>query len=542
MTGTIDGTGTRVKRGALLVLPLGFLCLFFLWPAGTLLWRGLSEGSSEALASGRTWNALATTLALASVGMAGSVLLGLGSAWALYHIRWRGQAVARALVTVPFVLPTVVVAVAFGALLRPSGLLGFLGVDQGVTPIVAAMVFFNVSVVTRIVGGTWASLDPGTSIAARTLGASRWTAFRLVTLPALGPAIAASAAIVFLFCSTSFGIVLVLGGGRTNTVETEIWAQVRQFLNLETASTLALLQVTVVALALAAAGWAQTRRERSLTRARIDGTRPATRSDVRLSVLALAPVALLIGLPLIGLAERSLHTRSGWGLGNYGALLTIPDRSNLPVPVWRTALTSLESATIAATVAFALGLILASAVARSTRSRWLDGIAMLPLGVSAVIVGLGILVTLYRPLPGGFDLGDPRILVPAAQAVVALPLVVRSLIPTLRSIPPDLRAAAATLGASPRRVWWRVDWPIIKRPIGVALGFAFAVSLGEFGATSFVTRPDHPTLPTTIYRLLNRPGVENVGTAFAACVLLATLTAVIMIVAERWRGREVVPW
>jgi thiamine transport system permease protein len=154
-------------------------------------------------------------------------------------------------------------------------------------------------------------------------------------------------------------------------------------------------------------------------------------------------------------------------------------------------------------------------------------------------VGLGILLTLYRPLPGGLNLGDPRILVPAAQAVVGLPLVVRSLTPAMRAIPPHLRAAAATLGATPRQVWRHVDWPLVRRPIGVAVGLAFAVALGEFGATSYVARPDHPTLPTAIFRLLSRPGIENVGMAFAACVLLAAMTAVVVLVSERWRGREV---
>jgi len=532
----------RVSRLGALALPIAFLGLFFLWPVGTLLWRGLSDGSGEAFTSGRTWTALGTTVTLALAGTVGSVLLGLGAAWALYRITWRGQAVARALVTVPFVLPTVVVAVAFGALLRPSGLLGFLGLDQGIVPIVAALVFFNVSVVTRIVGGTWASLDPGTTIAARTLGATRWQAFRHITLPALGPGLAAAAAIVFLFCSTSFGIVLILGGTRTNTLETEIWLEVKQFLDLRVAASLALLQVAIVALTLAVASWAQTHRERALRRTRVDGTRAATRSDLRLAVLVLAPTALLLGLPLVGLIERSMRTRSGWGFSNYAALLTTPERSNLPVPVWRAAVTSLEAATIAAIVAFSLGLLLAAAITRARRARILNAIAMLPLGVSSVIVGLGILVTLYRPLPGGLDLGDPRLLVPAAQAIVALPLVVRSLVPTLRSISPDLRAAASTLGASPRRVWWLVDWPLIRRPTGVALGLAFAVSLGEFGATSFVARPDHPTLPTAIYRLLSHPGIENVGTAFAACVLLAFITAAVMMVTERWRGKEVTEW
>jgi len=530
----------RVPRSLLLILPAVFLGVFFFWPSISLLGRGIGEGGAgEALSSGRTWRALGTTLGLATAGTIGSVMLGMGAAWALYRIRWPGQSWARALVTVPFVLPPVVVAAAFGALLRPSGLLGFLGADQGLIPIVGALVFFNVSVVSRIVGGTWAALGPGATVAARTLGASRWRAFRHVTLPTLGPAIGAAASIVFLFCSTSFAIVLVLGGTRTNTVETEMWLQVNQFLNLGAAAGLALLQVAVVGLTLAAAAWARSHSERRLPRDRVDGTRAATRQDALLSVAALAPTAFLLALPLIGLVQRSFATSDGWGLGNYVALFRPPGRAILSVSVWRAALTSLEAATIATTIACGLGLIVASASVRGKRGRWVDTAAMLPLGVSSVVVGLGILLTLYRPLPGGLDLGDPRILVPAAQAVVGLPLVVRSLTPAMRAIPPHLRAAAATLGATPRQVWRHVDWPLVRRPVGVAVGLAFAVALGEFGATSYVARPDHPTLPTAIFRLLSRPGIENVGMAFAACVLLAAMTAMVVLVSERWRGREV---
>jgi thiamine transport system permease protein len=463
----------------------------------------------------------------------------MGAAWALYRIRWKGQSGARALVTVPFVLPPVVVAAAFGALLRPSGLLGFLGVDQGVLPIVCALVFFNVSVVSRIVGGTWAALGPGAAIAARTLGASRWQAFRHITLPTLGPAIGAAASIVFLFCSTSFALVLVLGGTRTNTLETEMWLQVNQFLNLGAAAGLALLQVGVVGLTLAAASWARSRSERFLSRERIDGTRQATRKDAALAVAVLTPTALLLSLPLVGLVQRSLVTTSGWGIDNYVALFQTPRRGTLAVPVWQAALTSAEAATVATVLAFGLGLLVASASVRTRGGKWVDTAAMLPLGVSSVVVGLGILLTLYRPLPGGLSLGDPRILVPAAQSIVALPLVVRSLVPAMRAIPPHLRAAAATLGATPLQVWRHVDWPLVKRPAGVAVGLAFAVALGEFGATSYVARPDRPTLPTAIYRLLSRPGIENVGTAFAACVVLAAMTAAVVLVSERWRGREV---
>ena len=92
------------------------------------------------------------------------------------------------------------------------------------------------------------------------------------------------------------------------------------------------------------------------------------------------------------------------------------------------------------------------------------------------------------------------------------------------------------LGASPIRVLTSVDWPVAARSLGLAVGLAFAVSLGEFGATSFLARPDRPTLPVVIFRLIGRPGAENLGMAFAACVLLGLMTATVMAVAERLRS------
>lgn len=528
----------RAARWALLAVPMGFLAVAFVWPTVALLGRGLLGTGEDVLRAARTWRAVGTTLGLASAGTALAVALGVPLAWALFRVTWRGQAAVRALASVPFVLPTVVVAVAFSALLRPTGLLGALHADQSLAAIVAALAFFNVSVVMRVVGGTWAGLDPRAAIAARTLGASPRRAFLRVTLPSLTPAIAAAASIVFLFCASSFAIVLVLGGTRINSVETEIWIQVNQFLDLKAAATLALLQVAIVALALGAAEWARSRRDRVASGV-ADGTRPASRRDAFGIAAALVGPALLIGLPLVGLIERSLRTRDGWGLDHYAALLRQPPRSVLPVPLWQAAVNSLEAATVAAALAMAAGLALAYALARSRRARWAGALAMLPLGVSSVIVGLGVLLTLARPLPGGIGVPSPAILIPLAQAVVAFPLVVRSLVPALTSIQPEIRASAAVLGASPWRLWSAVEWPLVRRPVGLALGLAFAVSLGEFGATNFLARPDHPTLPTAIFRYLGRPGLDNVGTAFAASVVLAAMTGAIMMMAERLRtGRE----
>ena len=527
---------------ALAAAPLGFLALFFLWPVGTMLGRGLVNesgldlaGVGEVLASPRTLTVVRSTVELALMGTAGSLVLGLPLAYVLYRLRWRGQRVVRALVAVPFVLPTGVVAAAFTSLLGRRGLLGSWGLDQSVAAIVAALVFYNVVVVVRIVGGTWSGMDPGVLAAARTLGASRWRALRTVTLPMLGPAIGSAAAVVFLFCSTAFGVVLVLGGTRIRTVETEMYLQVNQFLNLRAAAVLALVQVVFVGVALAVAGWARRSRERSQGLRRMDGTRPATVRDIPVMATVLGVSALVLVTPMVALVERSLRTQSGYGLDHYASLLATPERAVLAVPVWQAGVNSLTAAIIAATVATVLGLMVTHLLARrSRRSNVLDTVVMLPLGVSAVMVGLGMLLTLNRSVLG-VDLRGSWWLIPMAQAVVALPLVVRTLVPAARAIDPQLRHAAATLAAGPWRTWRDVDWPLLKRPVGLALGFAAAISLGEFGATSFVSRPDHPTLPTAIFRLLGRPGIDNVGMAFAAAVVLAVMTAAVMLTAERLR-------
>jgi thiamine transport system permease protein len=160
----------------------------------------------------------------------------------------------------------------------------------------------------------------------------------------------------------------------------------------------------------------------------------------------------------------------------------------------------------------------------------------LPLGVSAVTVGFGFLISLdHAPV----DLRGSWWLVPIAQALVAVPFVVRLMTPVLRAIDPRLREAAATLGASPGRVWREVDLPIVARAVLVAAGFAFAISLGEFGATIFIVRPDAPTLPVLVYRLLGQPGPLNFGAAMAASVILMGLTALAVLAIERFRAGTV---
>ncbi|KSW29562.1 iron ABC transporter permease [Cellulomonas sp. B6] len=553
-TAPAAGRAARVRPalawGAAVAVPVLFLGVFFVQPVAEIVGRGFVtdgrldlSGFAEVFARPRTWRVVGQTLAQAALGTAGAVLLGVPGAYVLYRCRFPGRGALRAFVTVPFVLPTVVVGVAFRSLLVDGGLLGGLGLDGTVTAIVLALVFFNYAVVVRTVGGMWERLDERTEQAARALGASPWRVLTTVTLPALGPAIASAASLVFLFCATAFGTVLVLGGRRYGTVETEIWIQTTQFLDLRAAAVLSVVQLVVVAAALTAAGRARARTERALS---VGG--PAAAHPVRLrepldaAAVAVTAVAVLglLALPLVNLVVRSLRTPRGWGFDNYAALAVPQD--TLAVSAWHAAGTSLRTATDATVIALVVGGLVALVVSRRPRGTaarravgGLDALFMLPLGVSAVTVGFGFLVAMDAPLGLPVDLRTSPVLVAVAQAVVAVPLVVRTVLPVLRAIDPRQREVAATLGAAPGRVLRTVDLAVAVRAVGLALGFAFAASLGEFGATSFLARPQEPTLPVVIFRLLGRPGAENYGAALAASVLLAALTAGIVAVCERLR-------
>jgi thiamine transport system permease protein len=170
-----------------------------------------------------------------------------------------------------------------------------------------------------------------------------------------------------------------------------------------------------------------------------------------------------------------------------------------------------------------------------TLSRWFDVALMLPLGTSAVTIGFGFIIALGWPV----DLRASIWLVPIAHALVAVPFVVRSTVPTLRSIEPETREAAAVLGASPGRVWRHIDLPIVSRAALVGAAFAFVISLGEFGATSFIARPGAATIPTMIFRLLSRPGQATFGMAMALSVVLAALTAAVVLSIDRARVGDI---
>jgi thiamine transport system permease protein len=439
------------------------------------------------------------------------------------------------------------VAAAFSALIGPRGwvndaLKGLFHVDYApidvlntIGIILLAHVFYNFTVVLRIVGGFWANLDPQIEAAARVLGADRRRTFREVTLPLLRPAILAASLLVFIFNFTSFGVVLILGGPRFNTIETAIYRKTQITFDLPLATALALVQLAFTFALMAVYTCLQARATvpLDLRPQRATQKRASTRREKAVVGVVVGSMLIFLLSPLAALVARSLFDGTNWSFDSYVHLAANPRQS----PLFVAPLTAIGNSILFATgtmlIALMVGVMAAYSVSGGTRGqRRIEPILMLPLGASAVTLGFGFLIG----LPG---LRASPLMMPLAHSLVAFPFVVRAITPALRGIRAQLREAAAVMGAGPLRVWREVDLPILGRALLIGGAFAFAVSMGEFGATAMIVRSDMPTLPYAIYRYLSHPGSLNYGQAMAMSVILMLVVSIGLIVIERLRLRDV---
>jgi len=543
-------------RYLLILPPLLFLGVFYFYPLASILSLGFFPdggweiGRLRQLISSKyylevlwftTWQAGLSTLS--------TLVLALPGAYLFSHFEFRGKQILQTLTTVPFVLPTVVTAAAFKALLGNGGLINRtlmhlfewsappIRIDHTVWFFIMAHVFYNYTVVLRILGGFWSRLPLDLTESANVLGASPVKTFFRITLPLLLPAIWASTLLVFIFCFTSFGVVLILGGPRLSTVEVEIYRQAVHLFNLPMAAGLSLVQILFTFCLMAL----YTRLEKSTAVSfmpEMSGRsvrRPQTRGQGFWVGLGNTSILILLGGPVLALLIGSVMTENGLSLAYYRSLFHHETRSILYIAPFEAILNSVGFAVLATVTALILGWFSAAYLVRSKGrgNGWWDPIFMLPLSTSAVTLGFGFIIALDEP---PLNLRTSMWLPVAAHAMVAFPFVVRSLLPAWRSIPRCLREAATMLGGSPLRVWLAVDWPILARALAVGAVFAFAVSMGEFGATSFVARPRTATMPLAIYRFLSHPGTLNYGKAMAMSCLLMLTTAAGFIILERIRS------
>lgn len=536
---------------AWLILPVAmFLAAFYVFPLWKILALGLGEAARDPVALAPLLGSYYPRLVFftfwqATLSSFLTVAAALPGAYLLARFDFPGKSLFEALVTVPFVLPTVVVAAAFRSLADPDALLGRFaanlgfttaGENQGLILILAAHVFFNFSLALRIIASFWAHLHPSMAESARMAGATPWQAFRTVTLPLLSPAIAAAGLLVFIFCFSSFGVVLLLGGYRYSTLEVEIFRQAAHVFNLPLAAALSVIQLLVTWAAMRMQSRFQARCARPLSpAAHVAPLGMAARVTRHAARTYLAAVSLCLVAPLLSLGVESLRPDQAWSFSAYTGLFENPRGSIMHVPPMAAMGNSLLYALASTCMAVPLGLCAAVFVhTRSTLARTLDPLLMLPMTTSAVTLGFGFIIALDLP---PFHLRSSWILVPIAHTLVAFPFVLRTVLPALSAVPAGLREAAATLGARPWRVWTSIDLPLLSRATLLGALYAFVISLGEFGATIFIARPHTPTMPMAIYRHLSLPGGQNHAQAMAAATLLMVLCAACFLVLERCKRR-----
>ena len=531
---TSTSRSARLGLAGLALLPAVFVAVFFVYPVLTVVVNGLS-GLPAILGSAAHRNVIWFTFWQAAVSTLLTLIAGLaGAAW-LARLRPNPRRLLRAALAVPFVLPTVVVASAFDATFKRLGLSGTdstVSLKHTIWAILIAHVFFNYAIVVRVVGSWWAGLDRQITDAAATLGATPRQVLAHITWPMLRPAVVVAGAITFLFSFTSFGIILILGGPARATLETEIYRYAITRIDFDTAAALALVQLVAVAVLVTLA----TRFERRYSLAR----RPAGPSVIArnrpLVAVNVAVMATLLALPIAILVEQAFRSGGGYSLANFAALTERIEL--LPVSAARALANSFGFAIVATIIATVVGVAAAVVAVNGNRAsaKVFDLVLTLPLGVSAVTVGIGILLALDQP---PLNLRTSVWIIPLAHALVGLPFVVRTVVPTLRSIDQRLREAAAVLGATPQRIWREIDMPIVSRSVAVGAAFAFAISLGEFGATAFLPRgPNTLTAPLVLFRLLSTPGESLRGQALAVAVVLMAVTALAVLFIERLRRTD----
>lgn len=518
----------RISTGVLIALaavPTVFILGLYLWPLITLAERGLAQADAwEVLRRPRVRSVIWFTLWQSVASTVLTVLVGLGPAYVISRYQFPGRQLLIGLITATFVLPTVVMGAAVTAL----------GMPRGVGAILLAHVLFNIAVILRVVGPLWQQIPRDLSHAARTLGAPPWRVFWHVTLPLLAPALWASAAVVFALTFTSFGVVRVLGTPARSTIEVEIWRRATQLGDLGGAVVLSVVQLGVMLLIVAGAGRVQRRSGLSL-RLDFEGApeRPYGPGQRLIVSVVGAATALAMLMPVGAMVLRSVRDREGFTLSAWRTLgqREIRPGVTLGIDPMASIIASVQTAAAATALALLIGGLAAVAImAARGRAGWLDLGLMLPLGTSAVTIGLGMVITFSRP---PVDWRSTWWLLVLGHSVVAVPFVVRTMLPVLRAIPAGLTEAALTLGASPTRAWWSVVVGQAWRPLGASAGVVAAISLGEFGASSMLSRSGAPTVPLAIDALLGRTGTLLQGQAFALATILTVMTVTVVLIADR---------
>ncbi|ACJ17451.1 ABC-type iron(III) transport system, permease component [Thermococcus onnurineus NA1] len=537
----------RLSKLVLLV-PLAFLAAFFYIPLISIIKTGLWDNGptlkyiAAVLSNNYHQRVILFTIGQAIASTFLTLALGLPGAYIFAKYDFPGKSLLKAVLTVPFVMPSVMVALGYILLFGKSGFITqIIGRDLGIIyswkAILLAHAFYNFPIVIRMVSSLWQRVNPHYEEMAMALGARDWRLFWKVTLPLISPAIFASAMLTFVFCFLSFSIPLILGGYQYATIEVDIFTSIMVLLDFKTGSALAIIQITLSMLFMylylrSLDAYARREEQRVLQR-----PKRFTRKDVfslkglLIGAYSLA-VLLFIIAPLLAVLYDSLHFNDQWSLEWYRRIFSTeynPMFGATTLDAIRNSLT-FGFATVFLSVIIALPVAYALHRWNFKGKRLFDVLVMLPLASSAITLGLG-----YIRIFHGTPLYYTAWLIIAAHTIIAYPFVLRAVSTSLKKIRPNLWEAALSLGAKEWKAFLRVELPLALGGVIVGAIFAFAISIAELGATYMLARPEYTTMTVAIYRFL---GARQFGSASALSVLLMAISTASFLIIERI-GEEV---
>ncbi len=492
---------------------------------------------------------MAFTLVQALLSTLASLIIGLPGAYIMTTYKFPGKKLLKALYSVPFVLPSILVVLGFVIFYGNSGFLNKalmalfkleeppLHILYSFTAVILAHAFYNFPVVISIVSEYWQKLDSSCERAANTLGSGRVKIFRTITLPRLKPAIFSAMSLVFLFCFTSFAIILVLGGGPAlTTTEVEIYRLARISMDTQKACALSLFSmfVAIIVMALYSVAHNKQNKNEVIKQSQIKIQRkPATFLQHFGIILYLLFSLLFILCPILSIIARSFlgsTTRAGeysWTLSAYKKLFALGS-SNL-----KAILNSVVIALASSILACGAALRICTHIVKSKKSGvFVDIVLMLPMVISSVIVGLS-----YFIISKYFKFIPSLVLVILAHTIITMPFIIRTVLPVYRKIPESLVNASRTMGYSARATFLHIEKPLLRPALLTGMVFSFVLSMGELNATLLLGTSSYQTLPVQIYRLISSYNYQ--GACAMGCILIV-VCFIVFLISEALKRRSYV--
>lgn len=543
--------GSGIGRSLGYAVPMVFLVLFCLYPLFLIVKFGLVDDDGqftlrylqEVLTDRIYLKVIRFTIVQALISAVITILMAYPGAYLLSKYKFPGRSMIIAASTVPFVLPSLVLAVGFLGIFGAQGTIngwiadinGLLGTSLPMMDIlytkrviILAHVFFNFPIALRIIHSRYGSMDTDLENAARSMGAGRIRTFLKVTLPQMKYSILSSFSLVFTFCLLSLGVILVIGG-LNHTLEVEVLSLFKN-MKLHQGGALVIVESVIVMLTTLVYIWSSSKESNRADVAlgegisKFPGRRPNIGSALLITIY-LAVVILVIFGPLISVGRESLMSDvqgGGLTLKWYGEVLSRQGDQVLTISPLGAIINSLLFGSLTMLISVPLSIISAHMlISRKFRSKWmLDMLLLFPLGASSVALGYG----LVKAFSGGpIQLTGTWYIVVLVHTVIAYPLGARAVYSSLRSIPPDLVKASRSMGAGRLESYFRVKLPLMMPGILVAAVFAFAISIGELGATMMVSREAYMTMPVFLYRMVGGGG-RQFGAMNAFAVILMGIT------------------